>query len=387
MKTYIPLRFICIACGLLFHIPLISAQDLAGNFIRSGVSDANKLADAYLSTTMKGMGQSMNDGWHNTAKPLGLLGFDLRFNVGFGFVPEKDRSYNFYNIGLNADRSQPYLVLPAGTDPNQPTLYGDHNANPPMAQLRISFAGFDTMLTEFTMPTGTGYHISPSVPMVQGSIGVPLNTEINVRFFPETKFLENYRIGLFGIGFKHDLIQWIPAFSDLSLNDKRPFDWSVYAAYTWISASYGDGPLLDVDTNAYNPNPSIKYDNQEIVFTGNAYTIGTIVSKEIGLKSLSISPFAGINYAWSKVNLKFQGDYPLVVPNDEYSPAHPQVAKIQRITDPISFQNTLSNMRLNLGFRVKLALVTISAEYNLGKYNTMSVGIGLNMQSLKPVQI
>lgn len=374
------------ACLLLFAAG-VSAQDLAGNFIRSGISDANRLAEAYLSTTIKGMGQGLNDGWHNTAKPLGVLGLDLRFSVGFGFVPEADRTYNFYGIGLNTDHSKPYLVLPAGTNPNQPTVYGEHSSNPPEAQVRVSYAGFDTLLTTFTMPTGSGYHISPSIPMIQGSVGIPFNTEVNVRFFPETKFLENYRIGLFGIGFKHDLVQWIPAYRDLALSSKRPFDWSVYASYTRLMASYGDGPLLEVDPNAYNPDPSIRYDNQRIEFTGNSWSIGTIISKELGLHVLNITPFAGVNYAWSGVSLKFAGDYPLVVPNDEFSPFHPQVSKIQRVSDPVSFESTLSNVRLNAGVRIKLALVTLSAEYNLGKYNTMSIGLGLNLQSIKPFSI
>jgi hypothetical protein len=298
MKTTLRVQLACIATSLLLSVSSASAQGLAAGFISSGISDANVFVDAYLSTTLKGMGQSMNDGWHNTAKPLGLLGWDLRLNVGFGFVPEKDRTYNFYNIGLNADRSKPYVVLPSGTNPIQPTLYGDKNPNPPVAQVRISFGGFDTLLTSFNMPTGTGYHISPSVPTIQGSVGIPLNTEINFRFFPQSKFLDSYSMGLTGIGFKHDLIQWIPAYSDLELNDKRPFDWSVYAEYMHINALYSDGPLLEVDTNAYNPNPGVKYDNQEIEFKGNAYTIGTIVSKELGLKSVSFTPFVGVNYAW-----------------------------------------------------------------------------------------
>jgi hypothetical protein len=253
--------------------------------------------------------------------------------------------------------------------------------------LRMSYLGVDTMLAEFTMPTGTGYHISPSVPLIQGSVGIPLNTEVNIRFFPETKLFENYKIGLFGFGVKHDLIQWLPAFDHLDLNDRRPFDWSVYGSFTLINASYSDGPLLEPDSNAYNPDPSIRYDNQKVKFTGHSYTIGTLVSKEFGIRSVYVAPFIGVNYAYSMVDLTFKGNYPLVVPNDEYSPAHPQVAKIQPITDPIHFENTLSNVRLNMGFRVKLTLVTLSAEYNIGKYNTVSVGIGLNMQSGKPLQI
>jgi hypothetical protein len=388
MKPIIQRLIIAASLFLSVCINTVFAQDLAGAFINSGLSDANKLVEAYLSSTSKGVGQGMNDGWHNTAKPLGLYGFDLRFNVGFGFVPEAQRTYNINNIGLNTDHSKPYLVLPAGTNPNQPTLYGNTDQNPPTAQVRINVGGLDTMLTSFTMPTGSGYHISPSLPMVQASFGVPFNTEINLRFFPQTKFLEDYSIGLFGIGFKHDIIQWLPAFKDLSLNDKRPIDCSVYMGYTRFNASYNNGkPILEVDPNAYNPDPSITYNNQEIAFSGNAFTIGTLISKEIGVGFFSVSPFAGINYAYSMVDFRFKGDYPLVVPNDEYSLAHPQVGKIQRVKDPIQFDKTLYNMRINVGVRAKFTLVTLSTEYSIGQYNTMSVGLGLNMQSLKPVKI
>src|SRR5437868_14573414 len=187
------------ACLITFPVRS-HAQDLAGNFLKAGLSDANKLLGAYLGTTTKGLGQGLNDGWHNTAKPLGKGGLDLRVNVGVGIVPQRDQTFNFNEIGLNTDHSKPYIVLAPGSDPNQPTLYGSAAPNYTKAQVHGTINDRDTVLTEFVLPSGGGYGYSPAIPIIQLSVGLIKNTELNIRYYSQNQVPKDYNIHFFGIG-------------------------------------------------------------------------------------------------------------------------------------------------------------------------------------------
>lgn len=364
----------------------VKAQEQSGNFLKAGVSDGTKLINAYFAPSLKGFGQGINDGWYNTAKPLGLWGFDLRFNLGIGLVDKVDQSYNINNLGLNTDRSKPYLVLAPGVDPKRPSLYGIKEANPPKAYVRSNVGGVDTLISEFTMPNGIGSTYTPSLPMLQLSLGIIKNTQLTIRYFPKTLFPDYYKVRLFGIGVKHDLIQWIPRYNDVLLNSKRPFDCSVFIGYTNFGAELTKS-LLQVDPTAYNPDPGFNYSNQSINFTGAAFTSGIIVSKDFSpFKNIGVDPYIGVNYAWSKVHLKFEGDFPITSPNKNNEGGN-NVTIIEKVSNPVNLETTMSNVRMNAGLRMKLYMVTISAEYSIGKVNTVTVGLGINFQSLKPYKM
>lgn len=361
----------------------VLAQEQSGNFLKAGLDDGNKLVNAYFAPSIKGFGQGINDGWYNTAKPLGILGFDLRFNLGIGIVDKVDQSYNFNNLDLNTDHSKgTYIVLAPGSDPNRQSLYGIKETNPPKAFVRSTINGVDTTIASFTMPNGVGSAYTPSLPMLQLSVGVPKNTEVTLRFFPKTLFPTEYKIRLFGIAVKHDLVQYIRKYKDLLVDSKRPFDLSVYLGYTNYGAEYKK-PMLEPDQFAFNPDPSFNYTaNQRISFSGHAFTGGFIISKETSpLRNIGFEPFGGINYANSRVNLKFLGDFPITVPSTTTN------SKIERVTDPVSIVKYISNVRINAGARIKIYMVTVSAEYSIGTINTVTASLGINIQSFKPYKM
>ena len=99
-----------------------------------------------------------------------------------------------------------------------------------------------TTLAEITLPTGLDLAINPISPALQFSIGVPLETEVMVRFLPgaNTKLDEtevNYR-GLWGVGLKHSVKQWVPGW------EKLPFSLAIAAGYSQTKASVGFPVLL-----------------------------------------------------------------------------------------------------------------------------------------------
>ncbi|MFI5221580.1 MAG: DUF6588 family protein, partial [Bacteroidia bacterium] len=383
MKTRILKIAVVTSITVLSQAVQVTAQN-AGNLLKAGEGNANKLINAYLSSTLDGIGQGINDGWNNTAKPLELFGLDLRLNAGLGIVPTKDQTFDFNSIAMRSTDAKTYMVIQEGTNQNRPTIYGANEPNAARVYVRSNIGGMDTALTSFTLPTGSGYSYSPSLPMLQMSVGLLKNTEVTLRYFPKTTIAQNYSLGLFGMAIKHDIMQWIPRFKNLMRDAKRPFDCSVFFGFTNFFAEYRK-TLLAVDPLAYNPNPSFAYDNQSITFNGNTWTAGIIASKEFRpfKPNITFTPYLGVNYSYSFVKFQFEGDYPIPVVNDQYSAVHPQVAKIERVTNPVSLESEVSTARINAGARIKIYTFTISGEYSIGKINTVTIGLGLNLQSLK----
>lgn len=387
MKTRIMNLSVISCITVLTLIANASAQN-AGNLLKAGGDNANNLMTAYLSSTLDGIGQGVNDGWNNTAKPLGLFGIDFRINAGLGIVPSKYQTFDFNSIAVKNNNSKMYMVLPEGTGNERPTFYGANEPDAPRVYVRSNVGGIDTALGSFALPTGSGFSYCPTLPILQISVGLIKNTEVTLRYFPKTTFAQDVSAGLFGMGIKHDILQWIPKYKNLKQDEKRPFDCSVMFGFTNFSFGYGK-TILTADPLAFDPNPSFTYDNQSITLNGSSWTAGIIASKEFRpfKPNITFTPYAGINYSYSFVKLQFEGDYPMPVANDQYSTAHPQLTKIERVSNPVSIQSEISTVRMNAGARIKIYEFTLSSEFSLGHINTFSIGLGMNIQSLKPVKI
>ena len=69
------------------------------------------------------------------------------------------------------------------------------------------------------MPGGLNIPLLP-VPMVQAGVGLIKNTEIDVRFMPKLE-MKNVNIGLWGVGLKHDILQWLPIVDKIPIVGSR----------------------------------------------------------------------------------------------------------------------------------------------------------------------
>src|SRR5688500_17036737 len=76
----------------------VLAQSDAGNILKAGKENANRLMTAYIASGLDAAGQGANDGWNNTAKHLGQWGLDLRLNAGMGMIPSKDQTFDFNSL-------------------------------------------------------------------------------------------------------------------------------------------------------------------------------------------------------------------------------------------------------------------------------------------------
>lgn len=386
-------------CLSLFYAQQASAQGAGAAILKAGTQDANKVLNAYLSPVFKGFASGSTAGWYNTARTHGMAGFDITLSLPLFMVPDEDKSYTFNSLGMG---SGAYNFSPKNpdTDPNNKlgTLFGPKVEN---QQYNINYQfSFDTVVggnpvrldTSFligsiTMPPGSNIPIAPSIPpAVQLSVGVYKNTDVMLRILPEVRLYDGFKASMLGFGVKHDIKQWIPVIKEMPL-----WDWSVIFGYNTFNATYTiqEKDRLKVDGNpeyrrAYNAADFAgkPYDNQRFEFNGTGWMLGTIVSARL----LFFTPYLGINYNRATTSFAMLGDYPLLIAETDKNNPNFGQPKVIELSDPINIEGSVSGLRINPGFRVKMFGTTLHYDFSWNSYgyHLHTVGFGINVQSLVP---
>ena len=172
----------------------------------------------------------------------------------FLWSPTSDKSFDVSKLGL-----QEVKVSPTESSIAQ-SVAGNKNSDPNCMIILIKL--ISTPL--FQMPKGTGIGIVPST-MIQAGIGLPFSTEIDARFIPTISFGDLGKLGLWGIGLKHDIKQWIPVISHV------PFwDLSLQGGYTSLKSTFSD---VTLNANAFTANLLVSTDIPIInVYGGLGFT-------------------------------------------------------------------------------------------------------------------
>ncbi|HET9053693.1 MAG TPA: DUF6588 family protein, partial [Cyclobacteriaceae bacterium] len=309
--------------------PAVAQEDM-DDLLKGSVADAEYLTSGYISPMLKAFGTGLNAGWNNTAKPHKTLGFDLTITVSPVFIPSSDKTYTVDNSKLSEIQLQD-----AGPDGkgSVPTIFGKDE--------RSTYYFTDDPSETFDGPPGLdlkkniGLNALP-MPMVQLGVGIYKNTDLKFRFVPQRDF-GDFKVSLFGIGVLHDVKQWIPGLKLM------PFDLSGFVGFTKFKFEAG-----------------LEEPGQVAAFDITATTIQGLISKKISV--LTVYGGAGYNISNSSVNLK--GTYEL----DEDGTT---------VTDPFSISAKASGPRVTAGFRLKLAVITLHADYTLQKYSTLTAGFGI----------
>ena len=343
--------FIFLLSGLVGFKSWSQSLDL-GSFLQGGVEDAKTLTQSYLEPAFVGFGYAMNSGWYNTGKPHKLLGFDITAGVSLATVPDEARTFVFDSNDYNN-------VFFAGGSVSTPTIFG---ANLPASELpQLSFRDAtdvdmdgDTMeeLIRISAPTGVGieeadfYPLSnPAVPAPYAQIGIGLikGTEVKLRIVPEYSFGDDGdgSVKMFGLGFMHDVKQWIPGMKLL------PFDLSAFFGFNSMTTSMA----IDADNG------------QTAEFKVGGTTLQGIISKKIVLFTF----YAGLGIVTTSTDFSMLGDYPV-----DFQDAP--------LSDPLNFSYSSGGPRANIGARLKLLILTAHVEYAIQKYNTLTAGVGISIR-------
>lgn len=323
----------------------LRAQDFNfDDFLRASASDANTLIGEYMNPAMTGFGYSINGGWYNTAKTHKKLGFDLTVTVNAAQVPDAAETFLF----RNSDYSN--IRLANGTSADLPTLMGSDGQAPTLES--FSNVGGQEIVTQFQAPQGLGlgnFNVVPA-PTINLGVGLIKNTDLKVRYMPEVSS-NDFKMDLVGFGIMHDIKQYIPFLKRL------PIDVSVLAAYTSANVTY-DLNDLGVDGS-----------NQEAGYDITAWTAQLLVSKKLALFTF----YGGVGYNNATTSLKMTGEYIIQEATNVGGQNVPEVT----ITDPIDLEFESNGVRATVGLRIKLAVLTIHADYTAQEYNVIAGGIGL----------
>jgi hypothetical protein len=328
-------------------------------FLRNIPADGVKFTQAYISPWANAFGAGLNGSWYNTAKPHKFGGFDITTSINVGIVPSSAETFELSSIGLSSS------VTGTGTTS---TIAGPATDGPLM-----SYKVNNVTLATFNAPQGLAWKYIP-VPTLQVGIGLPLGTELKGRFIPKIES-KGGDISLWGVGIMHSITQYLPGSKLL------PFDVSLFAGYTMLKGtvplSLEPDPL--VPQSYISINPSSAFSDQKLNVGVGALNISAIGS--LNLHVLTI--YGGLGYSKTRTAMDLSGNFPLPVLVTPTLPALPFAQyNDSGVKKGADFANmdirNFSGIRANIGLRLKLAFITIHADYTRAQYNVVSAGLGIS---------
>ena len=297
---------------------------------KNDIPQAEKLIETYFTPMAESFGAGLNNGWYNTAKPHKFGGFDIIFTLNTVIIPNTAETFNIKNAGGNiftSNETEASTIF--GPSKNTEMTYNS-SFSPPQN-------GDPVITPTFDMPGGFNTPALP-LPMMQAGIGLIKKTAVDLRYMPKMSIGNNITVDLFGIGLKHDLLQWIPA-----LGNAIPMSLSLQGGYTSL-------------------NTELKIVGQKVNLNTRATTINLVASKKI----LMVTGYAGIGYNSASTTFSADANFNL---ND--------LTFTEKVELDFKSNHTL---RTNIGIRFNLTLVTIQADYTFAQYPTATLGLGVSLR-------
>tara|TARA_B100001758_G_C18371934_1_gene591909 strand:- start:733 stop:1689 length:957 start_codon:yes stop_codon:yes gene_type:complete len=308
--------------GIIWNISY--SQD-AQSIMASDITQGEKLIEAYFTPMAESFGAGLNNGWYNTAKPHRTGGFDVTFTLNTVIIPNAAETFNIKDAGGNIFTSN---VTEAST------IFGQKDAT----TMTYQSSSNNGLSTDFEMPGGLKTPAMP-LPMIQAGIGLIKKTAVDIRYMPMLDIVgDDIKVNLFGIGLKHDLLQWIPA-----LGNAIPMSLSLQGGYTSLSTE-------------------LKIIEQEVSLNTKATTINLIASKKI----LMFTGYGGIGYNSTKTTFSADANFNL--------------NGIKFVETIETNFESINDLRTNIGLRFNIAIATIQADYTFSKYPTATLGLGISLR-------
>ncbi|MFA6977771.1 MAG: DUF6588 family protein [Ignavibacteriaceae bacterium] len=318
--------------------------------------------EAYVAPIISAFGSNLNSGWVHKSPSSKVFGIDLEVGVVAMATMFGDNNKTFSTTGtfrfsqaqaremIDASTTDPKLLILTSGQKDElanlvaqkeftvgisgPTIVGKKES-----EVMVDFSGADITYNSQTYkvdPKSVGTKAmgflgdAPALPLVapQFSIGTVYGTMATFRFLPSVEVGDLGKFSYFGFGLQHNPAMFIPV----------PLPVDVSAAFFTQTLKVGD------------------------IFKASATTFGIYASKTFGW-GISITPFAGFAIESSSVDVAYDVDLATSVPG-------------VTVPSKISFSADGENKtRLTVGASIKLALLNLSVDYSLAKYNAASLGV------------
>ncbi len=355
MDNLLAKRGVIFMFGMLFFSTVSFSQVDNFEFLRAGAYDASLITQYYVAPWANAFGAGVNGNWYNTAKPHKFGGFDITIGANVGFVPSSDNSFDVSKIGLKTF---------SGTG-LAPTISGISDPGPTLTSAPVSGIAPVT----FRTPEGTNWQYMP-VPSLQAGIGLPLGSEVKIRYIPKVPIGEG-DFSSWGVGLLHSIMQYLPG-------DKIfPFDISLFGGYTILN---GNAPIdLKPGTPQFYSSkyPSSSWDNQNFNIVTEAWNASVIGS--INLRIITF--YGGLGYSNTNTKINMTGYYPMPTVNRALSSTSYVYEDAGVLNGfPLIEMKNFSGVRTNIGFRLKFAIITFHADYTWANYSVFSTGLGVSFR-------
>ncbi|MBW8242751.1 hypothetical protein K1F50_08050 [Muricauda oceani] len=327
----------------LISVTMGKAQDLNDIFV-SGVADAERFANAYLSPVSEGAIYSISNGWYNTAdaKPLG--GFEISIIGNMTGFKNKDDKKAF--LLDPADYENLDFVQNPGQARMVSTALGDIEGVEVFVQDQSG-----VFREDFELPSGLAAENLNFIPSgyLQASVGLIKGLEVKARFLPKIKFDDDAKLGLFGAGLQYDFTKILPA-------DKvMPVAISAVIGYTNLNGEYD-----------FTDSSTIDGSDQRIDANFKTWNFSAVVStKNIPV----INFYGGLGYITGKSDIDLLGTYEANGPFFS-----------ETVTDPFTVSQNASGVTATLGTKIKLGFFRLNADYNIAEFSTFTFGVNFGFR-------
>lgn len=327
----------------LVSVTMGKAQDLNDIFV-SGVADAERFANAYLSPVSEGAIYSISNGWYNTAdaKPLGGFEISIIGNIT-GFKNKDDKKAflldpaDYENLDFVQNPGQARMVSTALGDIEGVEVFVEDQSG--------------VFREDFVLPSGLSSENLNFIPSgyIQASVGLIKGLEVKARFLPKIKFDDDAKLGLFGAGLQYDFTKILPA-------DKvMPVAISAVIGYTNLNGEYD-----------FTDSSTIEGSNQRIDASFKTWNFSAVVStKNIPV----INFYGGLGYITGKSDIDLLGTYQANGPFFS-----------ETVEDPFTVSKNASGVAATLGTKLKLGFFRLNAEYNIAEFSTFTFGVNFGFR-------
>jgi len=206
-----------LVCGLVLVMVAGSSTRLVAQDISESLSSLNEEnGKLYIGPLSTGLAAALNSGFYHTAEVHDVLGFDAGLRVMGSFVPEDLDTFNPVlpdSVAVEGRLFYDPYGPAGGSSQFSPTVtgVGDGIVLVPQGEFRDSLLalGENPADWEIQFPQGFDIPIAPYA-AIQGALGIPLGTELVLRFIPGfTPSDDVGSISMIGGAIKHSLDQWI----------------------------------------------------------------------------------------------------------------------------------------------------------------------------------
>ena len=290
------------------------------------INDAQAFLQEYLSPLGNGLGAITNNGWYNSAKPHRFLGFDATFTLSVLNITDENKSF----------------------DPNSITNFSSNSSSTPTILGKGDGATVNYKGEQFKLPNQSTLIPALVLPNFNFGLGVFKKTELNGRFIPNYKynigFFGKGEISMWGLGFKHDLLQWIPI-----IGNAIPMSLSLQAGHTQLNSGLS---ILD----------------QDVSIDVQATNFNIILSRKI----LMLTGYTSVGYNFSTTTFTAGEDISNL---DTFNLNELEIS----LPIEMKFENN-NEFRANVGLRFNLAVIAIHANHTFSKYPVTTLGLGVSLR-------